>query len=100
MRFSFSEANPDQIISKIHETLGDRPLAKIMSFELNKTAGEFLVKFSKVGTTTLRFEVDMHEEGIDLNLAKEKIALAHRPMYSEVKDKMIKVLNKAGATLH
>lgn len=99
MQLSFSESKPDIILEKIQETLGNRPLAKIMSFEMDLAANEFLVKFSKMGTTTLKFDAQIQDSGIQLSLAKEKIALAHKPFYGEVKNKMIKVLGRAGATV-
>tara|TARA_B100001094_G_scaffold326759_1_gene383548 strand:+ start:363 stop:671 length:309 start_codon:yes stop_codon:yes gene_type:complete len=99
MEIHFQDKNQKKILEKIQAALGDRPLGKIMSFELNTNNNSLDVIFSKLGKTKLQFNAVTGPEGITLKLNKEKVALAHRPLYSEVKAKLAAILKKAGGSM-
>ena len=96
MVIKFAPGEPDDVLGKIYDVLGERPLSKIMSFELLDDQTQFNVTFSKVGTSRLVFSCDRSDKRILLELVKEKVALSHRPFYADVKKKMVNVLSKAG----
>lgn len=94
MEVQFAEKDLALIINKLKEVMGDRELSKMVSFD--KQADGLLVTISKLGTSTLQFDLKPSSQGTHLTLAKEKIALAHRPLKNEVTNKIIKVIEQAG----
>lgn len=92
----FKENEPEAILQRIREELGDRPLSKIMSFKLQDDQEKLFVTVSKIGTSLLEFECQVLENELRLTLRKEKVAFVHRPLYKEVKAKMVRILNQVG----
>jgi hypothetical protein len=97
MKIFFEETDPSKIISAIKNTMGSRQLAQVVSFELDSS--DLIVTISKLGKSTLTFERISHDGGCQYELKKEKIALAHRPMKSEVTSKILKVIEKSGGKI-
>lgn len=93
----FPEKNPDTIVNALREAMGGRQLAKMVSFDVKST--EMVVTISKLGTSTLTFDKKDIAEGCEFSLTREKIALAHKAMKNEVKDKILKVVEKAGGKI-
>ncbi|MFY7928877.1 MAG: hypothetical protein ACOVS5_08385 [Oligoflexus sp.] len=97
MNIQFPDKDPQAIISRLQEIMGDRELGKMVQFEM--VGGEMVVKISKLGTSTLHFTCTPGDKGCHFSLAKEKIALAHKPLKGEVTSKIIKVIEKAGGVV-
>lgn len=97
MKIFFKEKIADKIVESLEEAMGGRQLSKIVSFSVEASA--MVVTISKLGTSTLTFSRKETTDGTEFTLTKEKIALAHKPMKSEVKGKILKVVTKAGGTI-
>ncbi|NRA64053.1 MAG: hypothetical protein HRU19_06185 [Pseudobacteriovorax sp.] len=97
MKIFFPEKNPDSIVSSLETAMGDRALSKIVSFSQKNE--QLIVTLSKLGTSTLSFDRSESADGTTYTLAKEKIALSHRPLKSDVTGKIIKVVERAGGTV-
>lgn len=97
MNIQFQEKDPQVVLSKIKEAMGDRQLGKMVSFDLS--GDEMVVTISKLGTSTLHFKYSQNVQGTHFVLAKEKIALAHRPMKADVSAKVLNVIQKAGGVI-
>lgn len=97
MKIFFAEKNLESIVTMLKEAMGERQLSKMVSFDVNNNG--MVVTISKLGTSTLTFDRKETAEGSEFLLAKEKIALAHRPMKNEVKEKILKVVQKAGGKI-
>ncbi len=97
MDIKFPEKDLAAIIEKIKNALGGRELGKMVSFD--HVGNQMVVTISKFGTSTLTFSTKPASTGTHLILDKEKIALAHRPLKSEVTDKIVKVIQQAGGTV-
>ena len=97
MEVKFPEEDLGVIIEKIKNALGGRELSKMVSFD--HVGNEMVVTISKFGTSTLTFSTLKTSTGSHLTLDKEKIALAHRALKSEVTAKIVKVIEQAGGTV-
>ena len=94
MQIQFPDTDPQVIVEKLENAMTGRQLSKMVSF--NMAGGEMVVTISKLGTSSLYFTCDKSATGCHFALIKEKIALAHRPLKSEVTEKIVKVIEKAG----
>lgn len=97
MKVQFSEKNRDLILEKIQTAMAGRKLDDLVSFQMGQ--GFLDVIISKLGTSTLRFKETEHAGGLSYILESEKIAFAHRAFRDDVKDKLIKVIEKAGGSV-
>ncbi len=97
MNIHFKDTDPNSIINKLKEVMGDRALSKMVSFDL--AGNEMVVTISKLGTSSLHFNCTKLSDGCKFELTKEKIALAHKPLKSEVTSKIYKVIEKAGGVI-
>lgn len=97
MNIFFPKTDTQAIVTSIHEAMGDRQLAKIVSIDLEDD--DLVVTISKVGTSTLTFGKKSATGGTQFVLKKEKIALAHRAFKDEVKQKIFQVIEQAGGTV-
>ncbi|MFW7377619.1 MAG: hypothetical protein ACOH5I_02270 [Oligoflexus sp.] len=97
MKILFSEKSTEVIVDALTDAMGGRQLAKMVSFDVKND--QMVVTISKLGTSTLTFSRKETSDGSEFNLAQEKIALAHRPMKNEVKEKILKVVQKAGGKI-
>ncbi len=97
MDVKFPEKDLGVILDNIKKALGGRELGKMVSFA--QVGSEMIVTISKFGTSTLTFTSKPVAEGSLLTLEKEKIALAHRALKSEVTEKIVKVIQQAGGTV-
>ena len=66
---------------------------------LDVTGNRLSATISKMGTSTLVFEGASRDGGTELSLTQEKLALTHRPLRGEVKDKLSRVVEQAGGTV-
>ncbi len=97
MHIHFTDNDPNTVISKIKDVMGDRALSKMVSFDMS--GNEMIVTISKLGTSSLHFTCSKGAQGCQFELTKEKIALAHKPLKGEVTAKIYKVIEKAGGVI-
>jgi len=97
MKIFFTEKSTDNIVNALTDAMGGRQLGKMVSFDVQ--SDQMIVTISKLGTSTLTFGRKETADGTEFNLSQEKIALTHRPMKNEVKDKILKVVQKAGGKI-
>ena len=88
---------PEEIINDIETQLGGRKLGKILDFKISGSGLEVVIK--KMGTSTLTFEQDSNKSGTSWTLTKEKIALTHRPMKSDMLGKITAIIEKTGGKI-
>jgi len=94
MNIFFAEKQPDKIIAALKKAMGERELAKIVSFAFQ--GKNLIVTISKLGTSVLTFVHKDRDDGSEFTLAGEKVALAHKVFKDEVKQKIVKVVGQAG----
>lgn len=94
MKFQFPEMPLDDILKSIQSVMSGRQLADMVSF--NHSANKITVTISKLGTTVLTFVSKKVGNTIEMSLDSEKIAFTHRAFYNDVKEKLIKIIEKSG----
>ena len=94
MKVFFPDKDPKAILGKIKEAFGGRELGKIVEF--STSSSNLLVTISKLGTSTLKFDREDKDEGIEYTLSKESIAFTHRAFKDDITDKIVRVLEQAG----
>lgn len=95
---SFEAAgSTDEFVTTISSELSKRELGKIVS--LKKDGSDLLVVFSKLGTSEIRFQIDVVGQGFKATLKNEKIAFAHRPFRGDIEAKLASILSKNGAKM-
>ena len=98
MEFFFNENNVDEVLSKIQGEIDGREMGKILTF--SHAGSELTITIKKLGTSTLNFDVVEKDGGLNIKLMKEKIALSHRPMKKELEQKLKKIVEKIGGSMH
>ena len=97
MHISFSEQDPNKVLTDIQANMEGRKLAKMVSFDLK---GEILtITIKKLGTSTLEFNYKKAGAGLEFDLSKEKIAMSHKAFKGEVTEKIVKIIQKSGGTV-
>jgi hypothetical protein len=94
MKVFFTEKDRTKVLSSIKTAMGDRELAKMVTFNMVSDGLEVVI--SKFGTSTLKFDEKASDQGLEYALASEKIAFTHRALKGEVTNKIVKVIEKAG----
>ncbi len=94
MKFTFKDQDSNTILDSITSILSGRKLGKMVSLE--PEAQGLIVKISKMGTSKLIFDRLDTEDGFELILVKEKIALSHKAFKGEVTEKFIEIVKQAG----
>ncbi len=98
MEFRFNENDLDVIIAKIKDELKDRDMGKILNF--THSDSDLRITIKKLGTSTLDFSVCEDDGGLLVELTKEKLALSHRPLKKELVQKLEKIVEKIGGSMH
>ncbi len=94
MKVYFAEKDRLKILDNIKTAMGDRRLAEMVQFSLE--AGRLDVTISMLGTSIIHFSEQDTGSGLEYSLKSEKIALTHRGFKDDVRDKIIRCLEKAG----
>jgi hypothetical protein len=94
MRAFFPGKDPQAIIDAIRGAMQGRKLGEVTQLELRGSS--IVVCISKIGTSTLEFTTASRDNGTEVRLTHEKLALAHRPFRDEVRGKLSKVVQHAG----
>ena len=98
MEFRFNETDLDVIVSKIEHELKDREMGKLLNF--THSDSDLRITIKKLGTSTLDFSVCEDDGGLIVELKKEKLALSHRPLKKELVQKLKKIVEKIGGSMH
>jgi hypothetical protein len=93
--FSSTQVSIETFVQNVESALSGRDLGEIVSFAL--AGDELLVKFSKLGQSELRYNIERLQVGFQAKLAKEKIALMHKPLKSDITARLARVMEKQGA---
>lgn len=93
--FEVSDSSPDVFLVKVREALTGRALGQIAS--LSREGQELVVKFSRLGTSEVRYRIDTVGAGFRATKSSEKIALAHRAFRDDIESRLQKTLEKLGA---
>jgi hypothetical protein len=97
MKFSFKDTDPAKVRDLIVNALGGRELGKMVSFDLRDD--QLVVTISKFGTSTLQFKCEKTKDSWEFQLGQQKIAFAHRAFESDVKSKILKVIESIGGKI-
>ncbi len=97
MNIEFKEKDRNKILASIHEAMGGRKLAELVTFNLKTGALEVVI--SKLGTSTLTFAESPAATGISYKLTSEKIAFTHKAFKDEVTKKIMAVIEQAGGKI-
>lgn len=93
--FSVSSGTANDFIKKVTDSLSGRELGKIASVSLS---GEnVVIKFSKLGTSEVIFNLNKDTNGFKCTHQSEKIAFTHKAFRSDIEGKLSKVLELNGA---
>ncbi len=94
MKLSFPAKSLDEIVNQINDMLTGRELGKIA--KVSREGDDLLVTLSKFGTSTLIFSFENKDNQLCGELTSEKIAFTHRAFRDEVKEHLVKVIEKCG----
>lgn len=97
MRAFFKDKDPNAIIAAIRVVIQGRRLGELTRLSLQ--GDRILASISKMGTSTLTFAITPRDNGTEVTLTEEKLALAHRPLRREVHDKFVRIVEQAGGEL-
>lgn len=85
----------EEFVKKVETALFGRDLGEITRFKLQGT--ELLVVFSKLGTTELKYKIELTKSGFKASLVSEKVALTHRPLKADITARLARVMEREGA---
>lgn len=94
MKVYFEGKDRHKILDNIKVAMGDRRLAEMVQFSLED--GNLNVTISRLGTSVIHFSEQETGTGLEYALKSEKIALTHRGFKDEVREKILRCLEKAG----
>lgn len=97
MRAFFKDKDPQAIVAALTAAMSGRKLGQLTQLKL--TPGAIVATVSKMGTSTLTFTTTPQDGGTLVILTEEKLALAHKPLRNEVKDKFTRLVEQAGGTV-
>lgn len=93
--FEVPGMDPEAFVAKVREELSGRELGEIVSLELE--GEELVVRFSRMGTSELRYALKMVDGGFNAHLAHERIALLHGAFRQTFEDKFEQIIAHVGA---
>jgi len=94
--FELKSGSIQEFVQKVESALEGRDLGEITKFKLN--GNELLVVFSKLGTTELKYKIDIINDGFHAQLVGEKIAFTHRPLKADITARLARVMEREGAS--
>lgn len=94
MKVFFSENDAAAIVDRLRRAAVDREVADIVTFALE--GAELRVIVSRFGTSQLIFSGRERDGGIEYTMTGERIALTHRALAGEVKNKFRDVIVDIG----
>ncbi|MBI5497284.1 MAG: hypothetical protein HY904_19880 [Deltaproteobacteria bacterium] len=97
MKAFFKDMDAASIVRALEAAMVGRRLGEITRITLEN--GRIRATLSKLGTSTLTFTAQARPDGTEVHLVEEKLALTHRPLRNEVKDKFVRLVEKAGGVV-
>ena len=97
MKAFFAGKDLNAIKQAIEDAMKGRKLGDLTQMSVVGTRLEATI--SKMGTSKLVFASTARDGGTEVTLTEEKLALAHRPLRGEVKEKLARVVEQAGGTV-
>ncbi|MEW5852479.1 MAG: hypothetical protein AB2A00_27070 [Myxococcota bacterium] len=94
MKAFFAGIKAKDIVDKVRGALQGRKLGEMSRLDVQ--GDRIVMTISKLGTSVLEFQTTERPDGTEVALVAEKLALAHRALRGEVKEKLAKVVEKAG----
>ncbi len=94
-RFTVADGDPAGFVERVREALTGRSLGELARIELE--AGQIVVRFSRFGTTELRYDVSETGGGFEATLASEQVAPFHAPFRAEFEGKFEEIMRQLGA---
>src|SRR5262245_7165707 len=93
--FAVADITPDRFATKVRRSLSKSELAKVMTFE--RKDNDFVIKFSKMGTSTIIYSVQEQGNRFVAQKAKEDISFAHGLFKDQVVRDLSELLKRLGA---
>ena len=75
--FEVPGIDPDAFVARVRAELAGTELSRVVRIE--HRGGELVVRFTRLGTSELRYDLVEGEEGFRARLSGERIALMHIP---------------------
>jgi hypothetical protein len=97
MKAFFAGKDLNAIRQAIEDAMKGRKLGQLTRMSVVGTRLEATI--SKMGTSTLVFSSLQRDGGTEVTLTEERLALTHRPLRGEVKEKLSHVVEQAGGTV-
>jgi len=95
--FKIESSTPDQFSEKITRIMRGGELGKIAS--IKRINNEMIISFSKFGTSTMVYTLEEIGNGFKASLKKEKIAITHSLLKSEIESKLSVLMQRLGAII-
>jgi hypothetical protein len=93
--FEVPGMGPDAFVERVREELSGRELGEIVTLE--REGDELVVRFSRMGTSELRYALDVADGGFSARLTDERIALFHGAFRQTFEDKFEQIIAHVGA---
>jgi len=95
--FAVAGSNARSFLERIRRVLGERGYDDIASVRIDD--GELVVRFSRLGTSELRFAIRERENGFVADFLGARVAPLHAPFRSAFEGRFEEVLDRVGAHL-
>lgn len=95
--FSFVDGTPEQFVQRVRSALIEHDFDDIVAVAFTGT--ELVVTFSKLGTTTLRYQIETRPGGFLAQLASSRVAAFHAPFQKGFEQKFQEVIAHVGASV-
>lgn len=93
--FEVPGMDPGAFVERVRKELSGRELGEIVTLDLD--GDELIVRFSRMGTSELRYALDVADGGFSARLADERIALLHGAFRQTFEDKFEQIIAHVGA---
>lgn len=93
--FEVPGMDPGAFVERVRKELSGRELGEIVTLDLD--GDELIVRFSRMGTSELRYALDVADGGFSARLAGERIALLHGAFRQTFEDKFEQIIAHVGA---
>ncbi|MCG6964159.1 MAG: hypothetical protein LJE95_12920 [Acidobacteria bacterium] len=93
--FEVPGMGPVAFVDRVRKELSGRELGEIVTLELD--GDELVVRFSRMGTSELRYALDVADGGFSARLTDERIALLHGAFRQTFEEKFDQIIAHVGA---
>ncbi len=95
--FSVAHSSPHSFVERVRSILAEKGLDDIVSVQL--AGGTLVVRFSRLGTSELRFAVKESDDGFAAEFLGLRVAPLHAPFRGAFEARFEEVLDGVGARL-